>query len=300
MQATEKTLHDRINLPRLVKRLESTVKENSWTVDGPARRDSWIKARGTLQKIRHAHTLLKNVELDEPATTPCVPVATCMRDVNAPSRASERHYQHIRTTLDRLETYMLKTEKQLAPPVQRPKLILPSIPPPIPRHSLVHKDSEQTPQVEIVLIPAEGNPSTPEVEVNDLLPATPELSPTQNTYITSFNVSAAPPSSSNITATPTILQNSRALQEELSEQLALMAAQLRRNATHFSDSLANDKAVVETMQEKLEGNFDFLKKQRIRLRDFRGKSGGTTCLVIMSVIVVLIAFIIMVLVIRVT
>ncbi|KAL4073787.1 hypothetical protein J3A83DRAFT_4371077 [Scleroderma citrinum] len=284
MQATEKTLHDRINLPRLVKRLESTVKENSWTVDGPARRDSWIKARGTLQKIRHAHTLLKNVELDEPATTP----------------ASERHYQHIRTTLDRLETYMLKTEKQLAPPVQRPKLILPSIPPPIPRHSLVHKDSEQTPQVEIVLIPAEGNPSTPEVEVNDLLPATPELSPTQNTYITSFNVSAAPPSSSNITATPTILQNSRALQEELSEQLALMAAQLRRNATHFSDSLANDKAVVETMQEKLEGNFDFLKKQRIRLRDFRGKSGGTTCLVIMSVIVVLIAFIIMVLVIRVT
>lgn len=139
--------------------------------------------------------------------------------------------------------------------------------------------------------------------MNDLLPTTPDITesdPTQNVHVTSFNVSAAPPSSSNITATPTILQNSRALQEELSEQLALMAAQLRRNATHFSDSLGKDKAVVEAMQEKLEGNFELLKNQRIRLRDFRGKSGGTTCLVIMSVIVVLIAFILMVFIIRVT
>lgn len=49
MQDAEKSLHDRINLPRLVKRLEGTVKEDSWATDGPARRDSWIKARGVLQ-----------------------------------------------------------------------------------------------------------------------------------------------------------------------------------------------------------------------------------------------------------
>lgn len=79
-----------------------------------------------------------------------------------------------------------------------------------------------------------------------------------------------------------------------------MAGQLRRNATHFSDSLEKDKMVVETMQEKLDGNFDFMKKQRIRLRDFRGKSSGTTCLVIMSIVVVLVAFVMMVFVIRVT
>jgi len=79
-----------------------------------------------------------------------------------------------------------------------------------------------------------------------------------------------------------------------------MAVQLRRNATHFSDSLVKDKTVVETMQEKLEGNFELMQKERTRLRDFRGKSGGTTCLVIMSVIVVVIAFIVMVFVIRVT
>lgn len=236
------------------------------------------------------------------------------------SRASERHYQHIRSTLDRLETFMLTIEKvsrsrvfavlqsfdiqqQLAPPLQRPKPLLPSIPPPIPITPLAKKDSEPCSPVETTLIPAEDTPSIPTVEVNDLLPATTDTTGschTQNAHIASFNVSAASPSSSNITATPTILQNSRALQEELSEQLAVMAAQLRRNATHFSDSLEKDKAVVETMKEKLEGNFDLLKTQRIRLRDFRGKSGGTTCLVIMSVVIVLIAFIVMMFIIRVT
>lgn len=79
-----------------------------------------------------------------------------------------------------------------------------------------------------------------------------------------------------------------------------MATQLRRNATHFSESLEKDKSVLVSMQEKVEGNFDFMKRERIRLRDFRGKSGGTTCLVIMSIVVMLIAFILMVFIIRLT
>lgn len=79
-----------------------------------------------------------------------------------------------------------------------------------------------------------------------------------------------------------------------------MATQLRRNATHFSESLEKDKSVLVTMQEKVEGNFEFMKRERIRLRDFRGKSGSTTCLVMMSVIVVLIAFMLMVFVIQLT
>jgi len=79
-----------------------------------------------------------------------------------------------------------------------------------------------------------------------------------------------------------------------------MATQLHRNATHFSESLEKDKSVLVAMQEKVEGNFDFMKRERIRLRDFQGKSGGTTCLVIMSVVVVLIAFILMVFIIRLT
>jgi len=79
-----------------------------------------------------------------------------------------------------------------------------------------------------------------------------------------------------------------------------MATQLKRNALHFSDSLAKDQAVVEDAQLKIEGNYDVMTKERLRVRDLRGKTGSTTCLVVMSVVVVLVAFIVMILVIRAT
>ena len=79
-----------------------------------------------------------------------------------------------------------------------------------------------------------------------------------------------------------------------------MATQLKRNAIHFSDSLVKDQAVVEDAQLKIEGNYDVMKKERLRVRDLRGKAGSTTCLVVMSVVVVFVAFVIMVLVIRAT
>jgi len=60
------------------------------------------------------------------------------------------------------------------------------------------------------------------------------------------------------------------------------------------------QAVVEDAQGKIEGNFDLMQKERLRVRDLRGKTGGTTCLVVMSVVAVLVAFVIMVLVIRAT
>ena len=79
-----------------------------------------------------------------------------------------------------------------------------------------------------------------------------------------------------------------------------MAVQLKRNATHFSESLVKDQAVVEEAKAKIEGNFDTMQTQRVRLRDRRGKSGSTTCLVLLSILVVIISFVVMFLVIRVT
>jgi len=96
------------------------------------------------------------------------------------------------------------------------------------------------------------------------------------------------------------MPNSNALQQELSDQLAHMATQLKRNAIHFSESLAKDQAVVEEAQGKIEGNFDVMQKERLRVRDLRGKTGSTTCLVVTSVVAVLVAFVVMVLVIRAT
>jgi SNARE protein 1 len=221
--------------------------------------------------------LLKNVEVDDHGTSP----------------ASEHRYQRLRATLDQVEAFVTEVEQKAAPSLKRPTPILPSIRAPMTKAA----DLEPIP-VEATLIPTED--TTQSVPgANDLIPSSrTEYLPSEP--LVPPTLPTASSATSNITATPTILQNSRALQEELSEQLALMATQLRRNATHFSESLLKDKSVVETMQEKLEGNFDFMKKERIRLRDFRGKSGSTTCLVIMSILVVLVAFIFMVLVIRVT
>ncbi|KAH9069778.1 hypothetical protein EDB83DRAFT_2370424 [Lactarius deliciosus] len=47
-----------------------------------------------------------------------------------------------------------------------------------------------------------------------------------------------------------------------------MAGQLRRNAEHVSDALA--------AWEKAGANLDVMKRERVRLRDHRGKALGTT------------------------
>ena len=101
-------------------------------------------------------------------------------------------------------------------------------------------------------------------------------------------------------ATPAFMQNSAALQEELSAQLAQMATQLKRNAVHFANALEKDKAVVSETQEKLERNYDVMSKERVRLRDHHSKSWGTTWITVLSLVVVLVGFVMTFLVIRIT
>ena len=96
------------------------------------------------------------------------------------------------------------------------------------------------------------------------------------------------------------MQNSAALQEELSAQLAQMATQLKKNAIHFAGALDKDKAVVLEAQEKLERNHDVMSKERVRLRDHHSKSWSTTWITLLSLIVVAIGFFMTFLVIRVT
>ncbi|KAH9174050.1 hypothetical protein EDB89DRAFT_2228344 [Lactarius sanguifluus] len=67
-----------------------------------------------------------------------------------------------------------------------------------------------------------------------------------------------------------LLQHSTALQVELAAQPAQMAGQLRRNAEHVSGALAAG--------EKAGANLDVTKRECVRLRDYRGKALGTTCL----------------------
>lgn len=129
----------------------------------------------------------------------------------------------------------------------------------------------------------------------------PSTLPTNPTFnLLSQSAPSTTTSSTKATGTPALLKTSTALHDDLADQLAQMAKQLKRNAMHFSESLEKDKAVLKDTEEKLDVNYDSLGKERIRLRDHRGKSGGTTCLVIMSIIIVIISFAVMLLVIRIT
>ncbi|KAK0225577.1 hypothetical protein IW262DRAFT_1356830 [Armillaria fumosa] len=267
--------HDEINLVRLIRRLEKSTLDPIWSNDGD---DVWLKALGTLQTVKYARKLLKNVELND----------------YDPISKNVRRYNELRMTLDRIDTFAKDVEKRVAPVPRRPEPLLPHIPIP-----------------EVPQSPKHSPPGTmtPLPEGDELVPLPMPLPTTDSLLLSpsdppSTTISPLPtllPASATSKATGvSVLQNTNALHNELSEQLAQMATQLKRNALHFSDSLAADKAIVEEAQQKIESNFSFMRKERVRLRDFRGKSGSTTCLVVMAVVVVTVLFIFMVMLIRLT
>ncbi|KAI0708935.1 hypothetical protein C8T65DRAFT_649434 [Cerioporus squamosus] len=291
---TEKAIHDRVNLARLVRRLEKNIATENWTDDAPGTSSTpaWIRTRGTLQKVKHARKLLQSVESEDTSSS------------NAP-----RHYADLRKTLDYLESLVVEVDKRISPPLTRPTHILPTIPPPPPPVDVStsaeesQPDSEATPlDPTATLLPADESSAA---AAHDRL-----LSPSESRTFTRGPVnpseSLLPPSLPTAAekftsqATPAFLQNSAALQEELSAQLAQMATQLKRNAIHFAGALEKDKAVVLETQEKLERNHDVMSKERVRLRDHSSKSWGTTWITILSLLVVLVGFVMTFLIIRIT
>ena len=145
----------------------------------------------------------------------------------------------------------------------------------------------------------EGQKSNEKVE--DLSPLEPTLSPSKELPITDDLLTA--PSEELPSSTSTSRHgplSTAAVHEELSAQLAKMATQLKRNAIHFSDTLAKDQAVVEETKLKMESNHDSLQKERTRLRDHSGKSRRTTWLTLFSIISVFVSFFVMFFIIRFT
>lgn len=275
--------HDEINLMRLLWRLEKVTSED---LDESSRGRAWIKAQGTLQKVRFARKLLTNVDISD--------------EDQSPKRVQQLN--DIRIKLDKIEKFAKELELRTAPVRTRPAPILPSIPIPAKTTSVTgnHAENETAPNS-----PLAGTSALPTDDL--LLPADTSSQPSSTSFTLPAPMTLIPstiPSTavSAVTtgAAPRFLQNSSALQQELSEQLAQMATQLKRNAMHFSETLARDQAVVEATQEKLESNFDVMQKERIRLRDHRGKSGSTTCLVVLIVLTVALLFVLMVSIIRFT
>ncbi|KAF8658397.1 hypothetical protein AX16_002005 [Volvariella volvacea WC 439] len=289
--STEKYAHDEVNLYRLLRRLEKSAAEQDWNEE---KADwTWIHAQGVLQKVKFARKLLKNVEIYGPEPTP----------------EKLELLERTRARIEKVEAFANKVEQRTAPKPHRPEPILPTLPLPPPPTQEVEPaeqpDDEQAksasesetaePADNLLMSPSEPIPTQP--EFTSLLPALiPSTLPSSKSSATTALSSTAGTGST----THRFAQNSSALQQELSDQLAQMATQLKRNAIHFSNSLEKDAAIVEETQQKLESNFDMMQKERVRLRDHSSKSTGTTCYTVFIVIAVLVIFMFMVSLIRFT
>ncbi|KDQ55630.1 hypothetical protein JAAARDRAFT_37032 [Jaapia argillacea MUCL 33604] len=294
-QSVERYNHDRINLGRLVKRLEKSVvgqkeeKQQQWEAE------ERLSLQRTSQKIKYARTLLNNVELHGEAETL--------------EQSRRAHLDSVRSTLDRLESAVNELSRRTPSKRVRITPLLPTLPLPKfeeePRpHTPPDSHSEDV-APESILLPSEQIPSPPVPAIELLLSSSdtfrsdPMTSPLIPPSLPASSLPPKPTSSTTLaTGNPSFTRNSNLLHDELSSQLAQMAAQLKQNAIHFSKSLGKDQVLVEEAAVKLDENYDMMKRERLRVRDFKGKSGSTTCLVVMSVVVVMIAFFMMVMLIR--
>jgi len=247
---------------------------------------AWIKVANAQQSVKYARQLLKNIQLSEETMS------------SSSSIASGSTFPAMEQTLDRLEPELQEISKKFTPPNKPRKSLLAALPkltrpPPPPtlisdsqveqsiRHVEQDTSASNGPTTDLLLTPSE-EPSLP--------PSRPSITPA-----TSSNTDKPQKSSSSA-----FLATSLQTQEELSLQLAQMATQLKLNAVHFTESLAKDRAVMEGAEEKLEGNLTRLKTERSRLRIYSGKSGSTTWLVLGAIVVVVGAWVLMFLVIRIT
>ncbi|KAI0031134.1 hypothetical protein K488DRAFT_52742 [Vararia minispora EC-137] len=288
LQTNEQLLHDRINLTRLVRKLDKSVAETDW--DKESELSAQVKSHAMFEKTKHARRLLQEVRVYD----------------EMDGNSFQARHADVRRTLDRLESTILQISQRAMGSPPRPPPILPSVPlPPAPARGL-----EPAVSVSNHFATHATSPTTEKADVSLLLGSVDEtprdtpllaLDPMDPTFLPSRPRSDPSPSAlTSQPQEPAFLQNSAKLHEEMSTQLAQMARQLKSNATYFSEALSRDQTALATADEKIGANLDVMRKERVRLRDHRGKSMGTTCLTITSIVVVLASFIVMFFLIRFT
>ncbi|KAF9444861.1 hypothetical protein P691DRAFT_735883 [Macrolepiota fuliginosa MF-IS2] len=326
----EQATHDEVNLLRLVRRLEKSIaSEKDWD-DAAANQQErvFLQALGTLQKVKFGRKLLRNLEQYD--TDPLPKKSRQRNDIKAELDRIELFMTEVQKRTEPVQP----RPQPILPNIPVPALSAPELDPapdtmpevaatdetgkreheremPLPLDSDAHEEplrqreslARSPPGALSTLINHTSTTSPPATSllspISSLLPATP--TPTSAPSFLSRSSTAATSTAISTSASNTLnsrKQTSNALQEELTAQLAQMATQLKLNTLHFSDSLVKDKAVIEETQEKLEDNFGTMLAERFRLRDFRGKSGSTTWMVVGVVVAVLLLFVIMVGVIR--
>ncbi|KAH9973953.1 hypothetical protein BJV74DRAFT_863904 [Russula compacta] len=246
MSSTPKQiLHDRVNLVRLVRRLEKSVNLSDWGSEQNTL--LWLRSEGLLQQLKHARKLLSRVEF---------------YNESQPSAKLRRRLTDIRSLLDKLDSSMLSVNERVVPKPPHVEPLLPTLSFPTSSARKVDLPVAQrlAPPSDITSGPLRESEQTA-ADVNLLLGSAEEES-SQLPLEPALDVADA-------TSAQAFLPHSTALQEELSAQLAQMAGQLRRNAEHFSNALAADQAVLHNAEEKIGANYDVMKRERVRLRDHR-------------------------------
>ncbi|CAE6438778.1 hypothetical protein ACGC1H_006948 [Rhizoctonia solani] len=297
--------HNEVNLARLLRRLEKAVNSQDWSYQSLAESSAtWIRAEGMLQSVSYARKLLSVIKNDED------------RPVSSPTSSSE-YLQATENKIDALESVLNDVRSRALPKKSKPPSYLSHVPPPRPKPVLqttvtialeeVKSPEEITSQA---LLPIEDPDPEPRSPVSDLLPSTPL--PHLQTKFTGPGTSESPSDSllsprprhsavaSPTTDLPAFMHTSLQTQEDLSEQLAQMAAQLKRNAQTFAAQLNEDSALVQLAHDQLEGVHTRVKTEGATLRAFRGKSGYTTCMTIGILLVVIISWVMMFFMIKVT
>lgn len=79
-----------------------------------------------------------------------------------------------------------------------------------------------------------------------------------------------------------------------------MSAQLKQNALHFQNLLQADAAIVQTASEKVDENLGLMTAQRVRIKEFAGRTKGSTLRTLGIILIVLLVFMGMVMFIRAT
>ncbi|CBQ71305.1 conserved hypothetical protein [Sporisorium reilianum SRZ2] len=109
-----------------------------------------------------------------------------------------------------------------------------------------------------------------------------------------------PPATTATTASDTILQSDRATHEALSSELLRMASVLKSNSLAFADSLERDRLLLEKAGTDLGQNLDLMTRTRGRLGVYSKKARSMGWFTLSAILVVIVSWMLMFLLIRLT
>ena len=98
----------------------------------------------------------------------------------------------------------------------------------------------------------------------------------------------------------TILQSDRATHDALSSELLRMAQVLKSNSLAFADALERDRLLVEKAGHDLASNLDLMTRTRGKLGIYSKKARSMGCFTLSALLLVLLSWVTMFFVIRLT